>query len=117
MSLRKDRTLDELAESGNVAQFVSFVPDSNRVPSQSFSRIWLHEPNHLFTSPMDALRVLMANSPDRSINLRSFTPDNPRSREFLYGLTDVEVAHSNLQRLISEGLYVIANETVDISDG
>lgn len=117
MDLRKDRSLDELAESGNVAQFVSFSPEREAGPEQTYSRVWRYPPNHRFVSPDAALRALLANSLDRSINLRSFTPDNPRSREFLYGLKDPEVALSQLHRLIEEGLFVIANETVDISDG
>jgi len=117
MDLRKDRSLDELAESGNVAQFVSFAPDQGAGPEQTYSRVWEFPPNHRFASPDEALRALLTNSPDRSINLRSFTPDNPRSREFLYGLTDLKTAICQLHRLMGEGLFVIANETVDISDG
>src|SRR5687767_7902438 len=115
MELRKDRSLDELAQAGNVAQFVAFAPNSAG-PAQTFSRIWQLLPNHRFSSPCEAIKALLNNSPDRSINLRSFTPENPRSREFLYGLTDPAKATEQLNRLIGQGLFVIANETVDISD-
>jgi hypothetical protein len=117
MNFRKDRSLDQLAESGNVAQFISFAPAQNGGPVQTYSRVWQYAPNHVFQSSDVALKSLFANSPEGSINLRSFTPDNPRSREFLYGLTDPTVACRHLNRLINEGLFVIANETVDISDG
>lgn len=117
VEFRKDCSLDELAESGNVAQFVSFAPGYDAGPKQTFSRVWRYPPNHCFVSPTEAVQVLLANSPDGSINLRSFTPESPRSREFLYGLTDATVALAHLQRLIGQGLFVIANETVDISDG
>ena len=117
MGLRKDHSLDELAESGNVAQFVSFAPSLDRVPEQTHSRVWNYPPNHQFASPSEAIHALLTSSPDRSINLRSFTPDNPRSREFLYGLTEPRNAIGELHRLTKEGLFVIANETVDISDG
>lgn len=115
MDVRKDNSIDRLASTGNVAQFVSFEPACQ--PAQTFSRIWEHPPNYRFASPDDAIRALLAKSPERSINLRSFTPDSPRSREFLYGLTDASVATAQLYRLIGEGLFVIANETVDVSDG
>jgi hypothetical protein len=116
MSLRKDHSLDALAESGNVAQFVSFEPTAAGA-MQTHSRVWRFVPNHRFSSSTEAIRALLASSPDGSINLRSFTPDNPRSREFLYGISDANAAIGHLNRLNSEGMYVIANETVDVSDG
>lgn len=117
MGLRKDKALNELAGYGNVAQFVSFAPGNSADPEQTFSRVWQHPENHRFASADEALNTLLTNSPEGSINLRSYTPNNPRSREFLYGLKDAAVASQHLRRLIGEGLYVIANETVDISDG
>lgn len=117
MDVRKDCSLDELAESGNVAQFVSFAPGHSNSPEQTFSRVWQYPPNHRFASSEEAVRVLLDNSPDVSINLRSFTPDNPRSREFIYGLKEPNKAICELHRLLSDGMFVIANETVDISDG
>lgn len=117
MNLRKDHSLDLLAESGNVAQFVSFAPAPGGVAEQTHSRLWRYAPNHRFPTVADAVHALLASSPDGSINLRSFTPDNPRSREFLYGISDPNTAIGHLTRLIAEGLFVIANETVNVSDG
>lgn len=117
MEFRKDQSLDELAKSGNVAQFVSFAPLQKNDPEQTFSRVWQYPPNHNFRSPAEAIHELLKTSPDRSINIRCFTPNSPRSREFLYGLTDPNTALGHLQRLTAEGLYVIVNETIDISDG
>ena len=51
------------------------------------------------------------------MNVRSYLPDSPRSQEFVYGLTTVDDAVSALSRLASDGLFVIANETVDVADG
>src|ERR1700676_963168 len=69
MNLRKDHSLDALAESGNVAQFVSFEP-TGATAGQTHSRLWRYSPNHRFSSAAEALRALLANSPDGSINLR-----------------------------------------------
>ncbi|TXN72857.1 hypothetical protein FV230_03460 [Methylobacterium sp. WL6] len=115
-TIRKDRSLDRLAETGNVAQFVSFSPAAGRV-RQEYSRIAGHTPNDPFLSERLALETLLRLSPEASINLRSFSPDNPRSREFIYGITNVEDAVSALGRLLGEGVFVIANETVDVRDG
>lgn len=117
MNVRKDQSLDELARSGNVAQFVSFSPDLGAGLAQTFSRVQQYPPNHRFSSTSEAVHTLLAQSPERSINLRSFTPAEPRSREFLYGLTDAESAIAKLDKFLREGLFVIANETVNTSDG
>ncbi|MCA6108970.1 hypothetical protein [Bradyrhizobium cenepequi] len=116
MSLRKDRSLDELANIGNVAQFVSFGPAGCRA-EQQFSRIAGFEPNHRFPTNYEAIAALLAASPDGTINLRSFTPESPRSRDFHYGIANVDEAHSIAERLSADGLFVIANETVDVADG
>ncbi|MER8655515.1 hypothetical protein [Mesorhizobium sp. M0847] len=114
--IRKDRSLDRLAETGNVAQFVSFSPENGRA-RQEFSRVAGHAPNDPFLSARMALETLLRLSPDGSINLRSFSPDDPRSREFIYGIKNVEDAVSALDRLLGSELFVIANETVDVRDG
>ncbi|WP_043352958.1 hypothetical protein, partial [Methylobacterium sp. B1] len=62
-------------------------------------------------------RELLARSPAGTINLRSYAPDSPRSRTFVYGLGDAEEALDAAEALAREGLHVIANETVDIHDG
>ncbi|MGY8666254.1 hypothetical protein Q3C01_28435 [Bradyrhizobium sp. UFLA05-109] len=116
MSFRKDHSLDKLAKVGNVAQFVSFAP-LDREAEQQFSRVAGYDPNHIFATNREALVSLLACSPDGTINLRSFTPDSPRSRDFYYAIANADEAHSILERLSSDGLFVIANETVDVSDG
>lgn len=115
MSFRKDISLDELARVGNVAQFVSFNP--NAAAASEFSRIAGFEPNHLFRARSEALSALLKNSPEGTINIRSFTPESPRSKDFYYGLSDLSEAEAMTARLSSQGLFVIANETVDIHDG
>jgi len=117
MNVRKDRSLDELASQGNVAQFVSFCPSAESMPTQTYCRIWGYPANHGFATAEEAVRNLLRQSPERSINLRSFTPENPRSREFIYGIREIGTCMTHLHRLVNEGLYVIANETVDVSDG
>jgi len=116
MFLRKDRSLDELARVGNVAQFVSFAPEGGRA-TQQFSRVAGFGPNHVFPTNREAIASLLSASPDGMINLRSFTPDSPRSRDFRYGIADLDEAHATADRLSSDGLFVIANETVDVADG
>ncbi|MDE4580279.1 hypothetical protein LOF21_25435 [Sinorhizobium meliloti] len=114
--IRKDQSLDRLADMINVAQFVSFSPTANGV-RQEFARILGFSPNDQFPTLRTALTTLLERSPENSINLRSFTPENPKSREFVYGIKSVDEAVSSVLRLASEGLYVIANETVDVNDG
>lgn len=116
MHLRKDQSLDELAQIGNVAQFVSFEPGDGG-PEQAYSRVRGRVPNHVFDGPEEALAELLARSADGSVNVRSYTPESPRSREFVYGLTTLAEIVTTVVRLSAEGLHTIANETVDVSDG
>lgn len=114
--LRKDASLDRLAERFNVAQFVSFAP-SAKGPVQQFSRLADASPNLRFASPADAVRELFRKSAEGTVNVRSFDEDRPQSREFIYGLGSEADVLSALSRLSAEGLFTIANETIDVSDG
>lgn len=116
MRVRKDEILNRLADRGNVAQFVAFRPEGGQ-PAPSFSRLAGLSANARFASPREAILALLARAPEASVNIRSYEPDSPRSREFLYGLTDVEQVVGALGRLTKEGLHTIINETVDIADG
>ena len=92
---RKDVSLDRLAEVTNVAQFLSFSPNgvsNNSAVRQEFSRIVGLHPNERFRSPREGITLLLEKSVANSINLRSFTPDQPQSREFIYGVRSVDDA-------------------------
>ncbi len=112
---RKDESLDLLANSINVAQFVSFSPGLQI--KQEYSRVLGYSPNHVFSGLHEAIEILIQNSPESSLNVRSFTPEDPRSNEFLYGLKNVEEIELAVKRISGMGLYVIVNETVDVNDG
>jgi hypothetical protein len=116
MHFRKDMSLDKLAEVGNVAQFVSFSPQPPGL-RQEYCRIAGHSRNHRFESAGVAIAALLARSPDKTVNVRSYAPDSPRSREFVYGIPTACEAQQTAERLAEGGLHVIVNETVDIADG
>src|SRR5215211_2218898 len=107
--LYKDKILDETARIGNVAQFVSFDPELRF----RFSRIRGYENNRRFTSVEEAATSLLKAAPDSAVNIRSFDPSFPESREFIYGLTDSASVVGAVERLASDGLHTIINETVD----
>lgn len=109
----KDAVLDRLSERANVAQFVSFGPDL----AQRYSRVNGFAANHDFDTLETAVASLLSASADGSVNVRSFTPENPKSREFIYGLREVEGAVAEVRRLAQSGLYTIINETVNVADG
>ncbi|HEY6159277.1 MAG TPA: hypothetical protein VIV88_17650 [Gemmatimonadales bacterium] len=109
----KDAILDSLARRFNVAQFVSFDP----ALKQRYAWIRGYSPNHEFDSVESAVAAILAASPERSVNIRSFQPDNPKGREFIYGQTSVPAVVSQLHRLAAEDLLTIVNETVDVNDG
>jgi hypothetical protein len=111
--LYKDTILDETARAGNVAQFVSFNPELRF----RYSRVRGFEDNHRFASVYEAAASLLAASTESAVNIRSFDPYFPESRKFIYGLTDPTSVASEVERLASEGLHTIINETVDVEDG
>jgi hypothetical protein len=112
---RKDESLDKLAERINVAQFISFSPGLS--PRQEFSRVLGREPNTKFPTLRAGLEELLQASSEGSINVRSFQPDSPQSHEFIYGIKSLDAAQAAVERLSLQGLYVIANETIDVHDG
>lgn len=116
MKLHKDVALDRLAAFGNVAQFVAYRPGARGL-LQSTSRLAGWSPNRAPEDIREAAATLLAASGERSVNVRSYLPDDPRSREFVYGIRSVEDAVGHLERLGAEGLHLILNETVDINDG
>jgi hypothetical protein len=112
---RKDKSLNTLAESINVAQFVSFSP--SKPIGQEYARVLGYAPNYRFRDLRLALETLIARSSEHSVNVRSFKPSDLRSNEFLYGLTRVDQVESAVRRLCDSGMYVIVNETIDVRDG
>lgn len=115
MSYCKDEALNRLATIGNVAQFLAFR--SGAEPRESFSRIRGREPNASNVDRRSALGELITHSSKASINVRGYIEGSQRSYEFIYGLTSIDEAESAVARLLSEGLHVIVNETIDVCDG
>ena len=111
--LYKDTVLDQLSEKANVAQFVSFGPSLK----QRHARVSGYPANYCFESLEIAIQNLLQAAPDGSVNVRSFTPENPKNREFHYGLCTVDEALAALRCLAASGLYTIVNETIDVHDG
>src|SRR5215472_10474041 len=109
----KDEILDQISEVANVAQFVSFSPSG----TQRYCRVRGCAPNHQFGSLDAAVSALLEAAPDNSVNVRSFEPENPKSREFIYGLLQTADVVAAVRRLGSEGLHTIVNETIDVHDG
>jgi hypothetical protein len=116
VTIFKDQSLDGLAQKGNVAQFVSFRPDSG-ILKQSYCRVAGFEANHMFASTDEAVKSLLSASSEKSVNVRSYVPDSPRSKEFVYGLKSVEDVLATLERLADNNLHLIVNETIDVNDG
>jgi hypothetical protein len=115
IGFRKDESLDRLAQTANVAQFASFSPGER--PVAQFSRVEGYAPNQQIGGLRDTIDALLSQSADQSVNVRSFTPEDPRSKEFVYGLKNVDDAFDAAKRIASGGMFIILNETVDVSDG
>jgi hypothetical protein len=115
MAPLKDEMLSRLAASANVAQFVSFGPD--RDLPRRHSRLRGHPPDHRFGSAAEAVEALLALAPAGSVNVRSFAAGAPRGGPFSYGLARRDDVLAVLRARAGDGLYTIANETIDVDDG
>lgn len=113
---RKDASLDQLARTHNVAQFVSFSP-AKLGPIQQFCRVRGFEANYRFQSTAVAVESLLNASNSHMVNIRSYNANEMQSREFIYGLTDARLIELHLERLSQEGAFTILNETINVSDG
>lgn len=109
----KDAILERLAARANIAQFISFNPELE----QRYARIHGYEANYKFALLGNAIEAIQAQSSESSVNIRSFDPNDPKSREFIYGLKDTSEIQDSVKRLAAQGLYTIVNETIDICDG
>lgn len=110
----KDEVLCRLSENANVAQFASFDPGL----AVRHSRVHGYPGDFAFgQSPGEAVEAVLRASVESSVNIRSYTPNDPKSREFIYGLRSREDAVQALRKLAKTGLYTIVNETIDIRDG
>jgi hypothetical protein len=65
----------------------------------------------------EAVEAILSRSPEGRVNVRSFEPYQPRSREFIQGIAKTEHVVEHLQRLSAQGLTTIVNETIDVADG
>lgn len=113
--LYKDAVLDKLAIEGNVAQFVSFGPGPE--PQQRKLHIRGLEPNQQLKSPLEAISQLLLASPERTVNVRTFRPDERKGWDLLYGLDEAEKVLIEVKMRAANDQYAIVNETIDIKDG
>jgi hypothetical protein len=110
----KDDRLDQLAKTGNVAQFVSFSAGAE--PRLRHHRI-VGDPE-LDPARLDrAIEQLLSRAGSSSINVRSFRPDQDKGCPFHYGIGSAAEAAALVRSLGQDGLFTIVNETVDIHDG
>jgi hypothetical protein len=108
----KDEVLARLADSANVAQFVSFSPGhSPRVRHVALQALEQRTPQTID----EAVAALFERA--SSLNVRSFDPRQPKSNVFLYGLTEATDVLREVERLAADGLFTIVNETIDVHDG
>lgn len=96
----KDEILADLSKTYNVAKFKSYAPTGEeRFDNTDFPDL------ETFLKSVG------------SVNVRTFDPASPKSRPFVYGITDLDSLNENIQKYQKEGLYIIVNETIDINDG
>jgi hypothetical protein len=109
----KDQILDSLAQHANVAQFVSFDPSLR----QRFAWVSGFPANARFRNVEEGVSALLRTAVDGTVNIRTFDPSYPKSREFVYALASASEVVERLKVFATSGLHTIVNETVNIHDG
>lgn len=113
--LPKDVRLAALADSHNVAQFVSFSPGTD--PAVRHSRIRGHAPDAPFADVAEAVEALFATADSGTVNVRSFQADNDKGNPFHYRIEKPSEAVGRVRSLAADGYTTIVNETIDVRDG
>ncbi len=111
----KDAHLNTMAMTSNIAQFVSYGPGLN--PKQRYCWIKGVQPNKVFKEMGEAIELLLNNSQEKTVNVRSFLPNQPKGNPFKYGMDDAKEVINLVKDNASKGLYSIVNETISINDG
>jgi len=108
----KDEQLELFARAGaNIAQFVSFAPDG----TLRFQRI--RNAAETIPDPLLAIEAIFKTQRISSVNIRTFRPEKLEGNPFDYGMMDATQAVEKLHEHLSEGYFVIINETVPVNDG
>jgi hypothetical protein len=108
--LFKDEVLEKVAREGNIAQFLSFDPELRL-------RLWNVRDFEPKEDLIGLLNDLIEKSSDKSVNIRSFKPEQPKGFRLEYGKTNAEEVLGLLKEKAASGLYTIVNETIDVDDG
>lgn len=106
----KDYMLSELSKNYNIAQFVSFAPESG----VRYCHV-KGDPEVFYDA--DPIFALLESSKSGMVNIRTFKEENSQGNPFIYGLTNPITILSHIKHLNRDGYYVIVNETIPLDDG
>ncbi len=109
----KDSILAELAKHANIAQFVSYNPNLE----QRHSCIAGYELEHKFQTIEQAIEVLLKTVRERSVNIRSFNPKQPKGHPLIRGLKTIEETKTKAIELTKQGLHIIIHEEIPDTPG
>ena len=108
----KDDVLLNIYTKGfNIAQFVS-TDNKGALRNQVVSGIFRPCKN-----TRDAVKSLLVASDSGLVNVRSYSPGSHQGCPFVYGLSSLDDVESVISKRVSEGLYTVINETIDVKDG
>lgn len=110
----KDEKLAHLAQTHNVASFVSFSPD---VPRLRYQVTGSSTPCRRVADPEEAIAFLFGTIRRGSVNVRTFLAEPSKSLPFFYGIETVDRAVELVRKCAAEGYFTIVNETIDVHDG
>ena len=113
----KDEKLNSLVTNNiaNVAQFISFEPNSNR--KTRFIHINNYD-NSKETSSKKIIEKLILSSPSKAVNIRSFSQKAMKGNKLVYnkGIDDINEILDTIKENSLDNRYSIVNENIDIND-
>lgn len=116
-ALDKDLALDSVANTLNVAQFVSIVSaDPLRLRCHRVAGI---APDWKPSSLRELIATTLRASGENRLNVRTVVPGDPlaRGHAFHYGLSDPQALEAAIFQVLRCGQIALVNETIDIDDG
>lgn len=113
----KDKKLDNLVinNGANIAQFVSFEPNSN------LKTRFIHINNFESDSELsnnEIIEKLILSAPSKAVNIRSFSRKKMKGNKLVYnkGIDDIDEILRTIKENSLDNKYSIVNENIDIND-
>ncbi|AKL94976.1 hypothetical protein CACET_c15270 [Clostridium aceticum] len=114
----KDEKLHFLISNkiANIAQFISFEPNTNLVPKHVHINGFQNEK---VNTTEKVIEELILSAPSKSVNIRSFSPEAMKGNRLVFNKTikEIDCIMNTVKENSLDGKHSIINENININDG